>query len=234
MWHFDISYKGTPIRAEAVNVIAGGQISGAAFDEYIFGFMFVKKLIDAAGGKIELLADRQSYVIRVKLNLPLFDETSNGQLLSNNSAEAFKQSSAQTAARFKNDILDILLVEDNFIGRRLIGNIIENIGWKIDIACDAMEGLKFFENKKYDLILLDIQLPCMDGYEFTRIVRDRELVSAIKPTPIIAVTAYSLPADREKCMASGMDGYISKPINMDNFYKTINEVLKTYYIDNSN
>lgn len=125
------------------------------------------------------------------------------------------------------DSFDILLIEDNFIGRRLITNIIESIGWKIDVACDALEGIKNFERKKYDLILLDIQLPSMDGYEFTKIVRDAELVKGITLTPIIAVTAYSLPSDREKCIAAGMDGYISKPISIENFYSTINGVLKT-------
>jgi CheY-like chemotaxis protein len=224
---FAVSYKGVSPREDAVKVMTDNSfLPDFIYDDYIFKMVFARKTLLSIGGSFDFIKGENSeFTIGFNLKLKAC------QICDKESTEISGSASGQAVAAppvcQSRDSFDILLIEDNFIGRRLITNIIESIGWKIDVACDALEGIKNFERKKYDLILLDIQLPSMDGYEFTKIVRDAELVKGVTSTPIIAVTAYSLPSDREKCLAAGMDGYISKPINIENFYSTINGVLKT-------
>ncbi len=225
---FAVSYKGGQPREDAVKILSGDSVlPDFIYDDYIFKMVFARKTLSSIGGSFEFIKGKNSeFTIGFNLSLKAC------RIDCKESPDSFSANAAAPACGLVQGpppraSFDILLIEDNFIGRRLITNIIESIGWQIDVACDALEGIKNFERKKYDLILLDIQLPSMDGYEFTKIVRDAELVKGIPSTPIIAVTAYSLPSDREKCIAAGMNGYISKPINIENFYSTISGVLKT-------
>jgi CheY-like chemotaxis protein len=222
---FTISYTGPSPRIDAAKLLTDDSYFPESItDDYIFRLIYAKTIIKAMGGSIGCeFQDAVSVNLTVTLKLKPFS----GSADSGKSGPAAERSTAVSQREeLSRRSLEILLIEDNFIGRRLIKNIIENIGWKIDLACDAFEGLDYYANKKYDLILLDIQMPEMNGYEFTRKLRGEEKAGGVERTPIIAVTAYSLPSDRENCFAAGMDGYISKPISVDNFYSTISDVLK--------
>ncbi len=105
---------------------------------------------------------------------------------------------------------NILLVEDNFSNQQIIILYIKNEVNKIEVAYNGKEALDKFGKAKYDLILMDVQMPIMDGFKATQKIREIEK-STNTHTPIIAVTANAFPEDKERCIASGMDDYISKP-----------------------
>lgn len=108
----------------------------------------------------------------------------------------------------------ILIIEDNEQNLYLEKFLLEKKGHVVDCAKSGIEGLDCMTKSLPDLILLDIQLPEIDGYEVARRIRSKNLYDEI---PIIAVTSYAMPGDREKVLESGCDGYIEKPINPDTF-----------------
>jgi len=119
---------------------------------------------------------------------------------------------------------NILLVEDNFSNQQIISLYIKNEVNKIDIAFNGKEALEKFGLAKYDLILMDVQMPIMDGFKATQKIRELEQ-STNSHIPIIAVTANAFPEDKEKCLAVGMDDYISKPFQPDELIVKIRENL---------
>jgi len=108
----------------------------------------------------------------------------------------------------------ILLIEDNEQNRYLTTFLLEQNGYQVVSAPDGPQGIEAAEKALPAFILLDIQLPVMDGYEVARELRRRE---ALRETPIIAVTSYAMVGDREKALQAGCNGYIEKPINPETF-----------------
>ena len=104
----------------------------------------------------------------------------------------------------------ILVIEDNNLNAKLLEDIFTAKGYKVKIAENGEDGLEMVKKKKPDIILMDIQLPGMSGYELTRILKNDEGTSGI---PIIAITAYALKGERERAFREGCDEYMSKPIN---------------------
>jgi two-component system sensor histidine kinase/response regulator len=107
--------------------------------------------------------------------------------------------------------LRILLAEDNLVNQRLAMRLLEKRGHSIVVAGNGRETLQAFEGGGFDLILMDLQMPEMDGFEATTAIRERERESGNR-VPIVALTAHAMKGDREKCLAGGMDGYLTKPI----------------------
>jgi two-component system, sensor histidine kinase and response regulator len=105
--------------------------------------------------------------------------------------------------------LRVLLVEDNPVNQRLAQRILQKAGLAVVVAGNGKEALAALEGQSFDLILMDVQMPVMDGFEATAAIRRNEQGSHI---PIIATTAHAMTGDQERCLAAGMDGYISKPI----------------------
>jgi two-component system sensor histidine kinase/response regulator len=108
--------------------------------------------------------------------------------------------------------LRILLAEDNLINSRMATHILEKQGHDVQIAVNGKEAVAFIENSDFDLVLMDVQMPLMDGLLATRTIRKMENPNSSR-IPIIAMTAHALSGDRERCLAAGMNDYISKPIN---------------------
>ncbi|MDR3088952.1 MAG: response regulator [Desulfobulbaceae bacterium] len=121
--------------------------------------------------------------------------------------------------------LHILLVEDEFINRTLAVTVLEREGWRVSCAENGAKALEMLEKELFDLALMDVQMPEMNGYDATAAIRDRERQRG-GHLPIIAMTAYAVKGDREKCLASGMDGYISKPIRPDLLRLEIESILQ--------
>lgn len=107
--------------------------------------------------------------------------------------------------------LEILVADDHPANRKLIARILEKPGHKISFAENGHEVLTAFDSQPFDMVLMDVQMPEMDGFQATAAIRDREL-TAQSHVPIIAVTAHTMQGDRDACLAAGMDAYLSKPI----------------------
>ena len=120
--------------------------------------------------------------------------------------------------------LHILLVEDNLMNQKFMSHILKRLGSTFDIAVDGKDAIEKVQKNKYDLILMDVQMPVMDGLEATRYIRN-EL--KMKDIPIIALTAHAMKGDREKCLAAGCTGYITKPIDQQKLVTEIMNVIKS-------
>jgi len=106
--------------------------------------------------------------------------------------------------------LHILLAEDNIVNQRVAVRVLERQGYEVVVASNGLEALKAMREHEFDLVLMDIQMPEMGGFEATAIIRQNEHPGGTH-IPIIAMTAHAMTGDRERCLAAGMDDYISKP-----------------------
>lgn len=116
--------------------------------------------------------------------------------------------------------LRILLAEDNAVNQKVALRMLAKLGYRADVAANGLEVIAALERQPYDLVLMDIQMPEMDGLEATQRIRKRWRNSQT-PLRIIAMTAYAFQADLDRCMAAGMDGYISKPIRMERLLEVL-------------
>jgi len=117
----------------------------------------------------------------------------------------------------------VLLIEDNEQNAYLVKVLLEPRGYTVVAAADGLRGLELARTMRPDLILLDIQLPTMDGYAVARSLRE---IAALRDTPIIAVTSYAMLGDREKALEAGCTGYIEKPIEPETFVTTVEQLSK--------
>lgn len=116
----------------------------------------------------------------------------------------------------------ILVAEDNVTNQKVVARLLEKRGCRVDIAANGKEALEMWSRLPYDVILMDCQMPGIDGYEATAEIRRREFEDAAKRrTPIVALTANTMKGDAEKCLKSGMDDFISKPVQLENLLRAI-------------
>ncbi|HTW66521.1 MAG TPA: response regulator [Bryobacteraceae bacterium] len=120
--------------------------------------------------------------------------------------------------------LRVLLAEDNIVNQKLACRLLENHGDVVVVAANGVQALELLEQQSFDLILMDAQMPHMDGFEATAAIRSKEKVTGAH-LPIVAMTAHAMVGDRQRCLAAGMDGYISKPVHPRELFETIEEVL---------
>jgi CheY-like chemotaxis protein len=107
--------------------------------------------------------------------------------------------------------LRILLAEDNAINQKIACHVLEKQGHHVTVAADGRQALSALDQAHFDVVLMDVQMPEMDGFETTGAIRARERGTGVH-LPIIAMTAHAMQGDRERCIAAGMDSYISKPL----------------------
>ncbi len=122
--------------------------------------------------------------------------------------------------------LHILLTEDNAINQRLAVRILEKRGHTVRVAGNGKEALAALEGEAIDLILMDVQMPEMDGFEATAAIRKKERATNTH-IPIIAMTAHAMIGDRERCLAAGMDAYVSKPLQVQQLFELIDSMVPT-------
>ncbi|MGA2026827.1 MAG: response regulator, partial [Syntrophobacteraceae bacterium] len=124
----------------------------------------------------------------------------------------------------------VLLAEDQPVNQEVARYMVESFGCRAEVASNGQEALDALSKTTYDLVLMDCQMPELDGYAATRIFRERETqkaknqsgrAQAIRRTPIIAMTAHAMQGDREQCLATGMDDYLSKPFNRDRLFTVL-------------
>ncbi|RMI05057.1 MAG: response regulator, partial [Calditrichaeota bacterium] len=133
---------------------------------------------------------------------------------------AFSDSPTPAPGEFR-----VLVAEDNSVNQKLMQRLLEKRGLQVDMVATGVEAVEAMKQKEYDLVLMDVQMPEMDGLEATRRIREMEAVTG-KHTPIIALTAYAMKGDREKCLAAGMDGYLSKPIKPAQLENVLENLLR--------
>jgi len=111
--------------------------------------------------------------------------------------------------------LSILLAEDNPVNQKVAARVLKHLGYQADIVGNGQEAIKAIANKSYDLILMDVQMPEMDGLEATKYIRKQELELQTPPIAIVAMTGNATDDDQNFCRDAGMSDYISKPIQID-------------------
>jgi len=181
------------------------------------GFAIVKYLVSLMKGNLSIVA-KEGEGNTITLEIP-FDTPS---LIERDMPATITKTEIEQA---KEMALNILVAEDNFVNQRLVKELLTRKNCNVDIVDNGLKIFDLLEEKRYDIILMDIQMPVMDGLEATSIIREIEKGTG-KHTPIIGITAYSVIADRDKCMKAGMDDYLQKPFIKEEFYKMIEKYSK--------
>lgn len=160
-------------------------------------------------------------------------DVASDNLLAENARPQEDESSLRPAAPLQkvNQEARLLLVEDNAINRDVAEVALETLGHTVDMAFDGQEALPQIvrarqQDRPYSLVLMDCQMPVMDGYEATRRIRQWERENGVAPTIIIAMTAHAMEGDREKCLAAGMNDYLSKPVQLEVLQSKLNQWLR--------
>ena len=116
--------------------------------------------------------------------------------------------------------LCVLVAEDNAVNQLLVRRLIEKEGHAVVVVENGIKALRALEQQQFDLVMMDVEMPEMDGFEATAAIREREKATG-GHQHIVAMTAHAMKGDRERCMGGGMDGYLSKPIRMAEFRETL-------------
>jgi CheY-like chemotaxis protein len=118
------------------------------------------------------------------------------------------------------------LAEDNLVNQRLAVRMLEKMGHQVVVAQTGQEALHSLRSEKFDLVLMDVQMPEMDGFAAAREIRRREQ-GGQEHVPVIAMTAHAMKGDRESCLEAGMDDYLAKPINREELQQVIERAMKS-------
>ena len=124
----------------------------------------------------------------------------------------------------------ILLAEDNKINQKVAVKLLENLGYQVDVVDNGLEAIEALKTVSYSLILMDVQMPEMDGFEATRHIRNAKSDVIDHDIPVIALTAHAIKGDREKCLEAGMNDYVSKPINKKQLANVLDRQLKAKHL----
>ena len=122
--------------------------------------------------------------------------------------------------------LNVLLVEDHAINRKLAEIMLQRMGHRFIMASNGEEALKYLEKEKFDVVLMDVMMPVMDGITALKIWRKQETERHLKRTPILMVTAHAMTGDSERFLAAGADGYVPKPISESALHKEIVQAMR--------
>jgi len=116
--------------------------------------------------------------------------------------------------------MHILLAEDNLVNQKLAVAMLQRLGHTVVVAATGKDAVERWQHEPFDLVLMDVQMPEMDGFEATQEIRSREKSTGARVS-IIAMTANTMPGDRERCLRSGMDDYLGKPISKNELQKVV-------------
>jgi signal transduction histidine kinase/CheY-like chemotaxis protein len=222
MLHFSIADTGIGISTEEQRIIfkAFSQADGSTSRRYGgtgLGLAISSKLVDLMGGKIWVesepgVGSTFHFTARFAVRKDVAPTTA---MHKDSSEWPLKDVQAVKDRKYR-----ILLAEDNEINQKLAVRLLQKRGHSVVVAADGLQALAALEKESFDLILMDVQMPEINGYEATEAIRARERQSGAH-IPIIAMTAHAMKGDREHCLSMGMDGYVSKPIKTRELFEAI-------------
>ena len=183
------------------------------------GITISKELIELMDGNISIESEVGKGTT-VTFTIPFLIALKRGKYPEPNKAKNEEKGKSQSAVSGR----QVLLIEDNPVNQKLAELILKKWGCNVIIAENGKKALDILKNKQFDFILMDCQMPEMDGFEATKAIRKKESKTGAH-IPIIAMTALAMKTDKERCIQAGMDAYISKPIKQDELLKVITEIL---------
>ena len=225
--HFEIAVKDTGIgieKEEADRLFApfsqANQTIAGRFGGTGLGLVIAKNLSDALGATITLESE-PGIGSTFSLNIPLKASTSEAVL-----AKEAEDNADFPLNRFPSiPAKRILIAEDNTTNQRVVQQLLERLGHASRVAADGREAIDLLKKERFDVLLLDIRMPGIDGYEVARAVREGKCGLEERSLPIIAVTAHAMAEDREKTRKAGMDGHLTKPFDLEKLAQALAEVV---------
>jgi CheY-like chemotaxis protein/anti-sigma regulatory factor (Ser/Thr protein kinase) len=171
------------------------------------GLAISRQLVEAMGGTVRVESDVGSgSTFTIELTLPVVDAPA----IKHNNVSPFPSEAAMEHLHGKK----VLLVEDNEVNALISQASLESLGLSVIHACDGQSAFELYREHAFDVVMMDCQMPGMDGFTATAHIRRHERATNQPRTPIVALTAYALGGDRELCIANDMDDYLSKPIDL--------------------
>ncbi|HUA97923.1 MAG TPA: PAS domain S-box protein [Terracidiphilus sp.] len=222
---------GNPFQAAVLDMMMPG-MDGAALGAAILADDALKStplvMMTSLGRRGDALRFKEigfaAYLVKPVRQQDLFDclvavltgeqEPRKRTLITRHSLETARRSSAR-----------ILLVEDNPTNQEVASGLLRRMGWHADVKANGRQAIRALEAEPYDLVLMDVQMPEMDGYEATRIIRDSQSAVLNHKIPIIATTAHAMSGDAERCFEAGMSDYIAKPIDPNTLFSVVEKWL---------
>ncbi|MGF1529860.1 MAG: response regulator [Puniceicoccaceae bacterium] len=187
------------------------------------GLAICRNLCEAMAGNI-WLESRHGYGTSVYFKLRFLRSEEKGALGNYPDEDSDRPELANYHNLAKGNPLDILVAEDNKINQKVIRQILSRMGYDCEIASDGEEVISFLKERRFDVILMDVQMPKVDGLEATRRIRNGEHGINDPQIPIVAVTAFALRDDRESCLEAGMNYHLSKPVKLANLASMIRDL----------
>ncbi|HIJ89910.1 MAG: response regulator [Desulfobulbaceae bacterium] len=190
------------------------------------GLTLSHQLVDLMGGKIGMKSEPgKGSTFFVDLDLPVAkEEDAEAPGVSGTQAAADTADAESEQHPISNKGMNILIAEDNPVNQMLLRLMLEMQGHHVQVTVDGKEAVAIYQSEKIDLIMMDVQMPGMNGFEATTIIRELEKCTG-RHVPIIAVTAHVMPGYREECLSVGMDNYLAKPFRMQELFGIIEETL---------
>lgn len=215
MLHFSVTDTGIGISKSDMKKLfhSFSQVDASTSRKYGgtgLGLAISRMLVEQMGGRIWVESEMGSgstFHFQIKVEESSGDDASN-RILAGKRISAIKPGYQEVDHRD----LKILLAEDNPVNMKVALLMLNKLGYKADVVSNGEEAVQALSHKHYDVVLMDVQMPKMDGLEATRAILDMDLVDRPR---ILAMTAYALEGDRKRCLDAGMDGYISKPVQID-------------------